>query len=80
MPQLKAEVEDLNHFIALQRSVHQTEAEGLCAVHKLKVEQLHSTHSTELKLKDSFCKAKKIHVLVELQVDYKSKLLRLYDE
>ena len=73
-------MEDLKHSIALQRSVHWAEVEGFCAAQKLKFEHLRSAHSTELELKDSFCEAEKIYVLAKLQIDYKIKPPRLYDE
>ena len=38
VPKLEAEVEALKHSLTLQRSVHQTEAEGLCVAHKREVE------------------------------------------
>ena len=51
MPQLKAEVEDLKHSIALQCSVHQVKVEGLRVAHKLEVEQQRNAHLGELELK-----------------------------
>ena len=73
-------MEDLKHSVALQLSVHQAEVEGLLAAHQLEVKRLCRAHLTELELKDSFCEAKKVHVLAELQASYTSKLLGLYDE
>ena len=59
-------MEDLKHFVALQRNVHQDEVEGLRATHKLEVERLRGVHSTELELKDSFCEVEKVRVLSKL--------------
>ena len=93
VPQLKKEVTEAMRKLAKlakERNVLanqakmvpklEAEVEGLCAAHKLKVEKLCSSYSTELELKDSFCETEKIRLLTELQANYKSKLTGLYDE
>ena len=73
-------MEELKHTIVLQRKVHQDEVEGLRTAHQIEVERQCDLHSVELLRKDSFCKAEKFHVLIELQTSYNTKLPGLYDE
>ena len=80
MPQLKAKVENLNHSVTLQRRVHRVKVKGFRVAHQLKVERLRSAHLMELELKDSFCEAEKVYVLIEVQASFTSKLPGLYDE
>ena len=45
VPQLEAEVEDLENSITLQCSIHQAGVKGLHAAHKLKIERLNEARA-----------------------------------
>ena len=80
MPKIEAEVEELKQTIAKLCSFHKAEVEGLRPSHQTEAERLRGLYSMKIERKDTFFKAEKVRVLVQMQTSYTTKLLGLYDE
>ena len=76
MPQLETKNAKHKRTNSLLCNLYQSKVEGHRDAHKLEVERLRQ----QPEAKDSFCEAKKLRVLSELQADYNAKLPALYDE
>ena len=79
IPQLEAEVANLKHSNAVQRSVHQSETERLHEAHRLEIERLRQEYTAQLEIKDSFNATEKVCVLSELQADYQRMMSRVFE-
>ena len=67
---LEADVAELQKTISELRNAHQAKIEGLYSSHQAEVERSRNLHIVEIERKDAFYEAKKVRVLLELQVAY----------
>ena len=67
---LEADVAELQKTISELRNTQQAKIEGLHSYHQVEVERSCNLHIEEIERKDAFYEAKKVRILLELQVAY----------